>query len=484
MKWTTTTALILAASTVAMCVNGVLTPKRANPRALLEELASPQHAGSMGQREALRRLTMAIDALDVDEEPDLSIALYRARAGVYRSLGLLGSAREDLEFILGNWASGDLELELEVSGLMALEGQTEAALARARRLADSLELSDADEQRASLLLGRLETSLAEQRRSLAIELSVKSLDEKGGRRATEIITEASARGAGDPRTSELYSELRGIFRDHESAPISDVLDLVSEAGKASRAAIQAFGRSMQLSPTPLAVTEVSQVLASVGYEDHAAELMLSARAVPAIERSAVAVGTTLRLLERTGRMARARSIGGTWDSSWGGDLDFYREATALLYHAGQQSAVSNMARGMRELGGALAAYWTSFYFSASAIRGVELAVEVNPTFEVPTKGVVDGIAALTKFARNRLEQEPYPGARTDVWFVIAAGARLIGNSDDERSALVTGLSERPSSGADHWIRLAEIESQAAVPAWEQVEARYTVALDQEPARTS
>lgn len=484
MKWTTTTALILAAGAGALWVNGLFTPNPEDPRALLAQLEAQGTSGLANQSEMLRRLSNAIEARGALDDPAVAKALLRARARVYRSVGALGSAREDLERILATWAPGDWELELEASELMTLDGQTEAALARVRRLV-SREGPDAQQpQRAFELLGRLESMIAWKRRDRAAELCRKSLDERGGARAIQIVGEVSARGTHDPRAAELLSELRAIFRAHESAPVTEVLDLIRLAGEASGAAVVAFARSTALAPTGHAVAEVARTLALVGREDEATDLMLAARAIPEIARSAPAMAEAMKLVDRTGRMERVRGPWESWNPRWGGDLEFYRSSAALLQRAGLLAGVHVAARGMAEVGGNTGIHWTTFFYPASSILSIEGALKAIPTLEVPRTDLELNSRVLTVFARNKVETEPFPGARTDAWFLIATAARLLGNDDDERLALVTGLLERPAAGADHLVRLAQLESRGPIPAWERVEQRLTVALEQAPARTS
>jgi len=484
MKWTTTTALILAASAGALWVNGLLTPEPEEPRALLALLEAQGGASSVDHRDMLRRLSKAIETRGALDDPVQAKALFRARARVYQTLGALGSARDDLERVLANWAPGDPELELEVSEVMSLNGQTEAALDRVRQLVSGdgpeAELS----QRAFELLGRLESSIASKHRDRATELGRESLDERGSARASEIVSEVSARGTSDPRSAELLSELRGIFRPHELAPITAVLDLIRLASEASGASVVAFARSAALAPTGPPIAEVARALAMVGRLEEATGLMLAARAVPSIKRSAPAMAQTLHLVDRTGCIERTRVAWENWDWRWGGDLEFYRSSAEVLLRSGLLSASFVATHGMAEVGGLIGGYWTTFFYPAAALRSIEGALKAVPTLEVPRKDIEHNVRVLTAFARNQVEREPFPGARSDAWFLIAAAARLLGNDDDERVALVSGMLERPAPGADHLVRLAELESRGPVPAWERVEQRLTAALDQEPARTS
>jgi tetratricopeptide (TPR) repeat protein len=484
MKWTTTSALILVAGAGALWVNGLFTPEPEDPRKLLALLEAEETARGSFQPDALRRLSSAIEARGTLDDPALAQALFRARAGVYRSLGALGSARADLERVLETWAPGDWELELEISELMALDGQTDAALERIRKLISSAGPGAAQPQRAFELVGRFEATIAARRREQASELCREHLDERGGTRAIEIVSEVSARGTNDPRAAELLSELRGIFRPHESAPVTEVLDLIHQSSAATGAAVEAFARSAALAPTGAPIAEVARTLAIVGREDEATDLMLAARAVEEIARSAPAMAQTLQLLDRTGRMERVRGAWESWDWHWGGDLEFYRTSADLLLRAGMLASTSVAANGMAQVGGGLGAHWTRFFFSAVTIRSIASALAAIPTLEVPREQLELNSLMLTSYARNLAEPEPFPGARTDAWFLVATAARLLGNDEDERVALATGLPARSAAGADRWVRLAELEARGPLPAWERIEQRLTVALDQEPLRTS
>ncbi len=485
MKWTTTTALLVAAGLGALGLQRAFTPENEDPRALVERLERERRSGALDQQEALRRLTKAIDGLGLEVEPELARDLHAARARLYRAIGAHGSAREDLERILSAYPPVDLrELELEATELMTAEGQTEAALARVQRLLARSAAEDALTAGAYDLRGRLEGTLADRRRAEAQQLCRESLDEKGAKRAEVIVVEASARGVEDPRSAELLAELRAIFRTHDTAPLTRVLDLINEAGRYSRSSLEAFGRSMALAPTVDGAAAIAQHLALIDRADEAADLMLAARTLPEVRRAPTAVAVTLPLLERTGRMERAREVLATWDWTYGGDLEFYRRAATLLLKNRQLGAVGSAARGLREIGGALGVYWSGFFYAASGVLSVDLALRTNPQYEVPTQAVQAALRMLENFARNKVEEEPYSGARDETWFLLADGYRALGENEAERINLATALMSGAPSDADDWVRLAELESEGASPAWERVEARYTAALDREPKRTA
>jgi len=485
MKWTTTTALLVAAGLGALGLQRAFSPATEDARALVERLESERRSGALDQQEALRRLTKAIDELPREAEPALARDLHAARARLYRAIGAHGSAREDLERILSAYPPSDLrELELEATELMRAEGQHEAALARVKRLlARSLE-EDTVTAGAYDLRGRLENTLAGLRRAEAQQSCHASLDEKGAARAALIVVEASARGVDDARSAELLAELRAIFRTHDTAPLTRVLDLINEAGRFARASLEAFGRSMALAPSVEGAAAVAQHLALIERAEEAADLMLSARALPEVRRSPEAVAVTLPLLERTGEMERSREVLGAWDWTYGGDLEFYRRAATSLLRARQLGAVGNAARGLREIGGALGVHWSGFFYAASGVLSVDMALRANPDYEVPTQAVQSALRMLEYFARNKVEEEPYFGARDEAWFFLASGYRAIGETDAERISLATALLGGKARSADDWLRLAELESLGASPAWERVEARYTAALDLEPKRTA
>ncbi|MEZ6013710.1 MAG: sigma 54-interacting transcriptional regulator [Planctomycetota bacterium] len=491
MKWKTTTALILAAGAGALGLNRLFTPDTLDPRALLVQLERDARSGARDQGEALRRLTQAIEAKGSQRDPDLAADLYLARAAIYRGVGAFGPAREDLELVRNTWRQDDLDIELQISELMAQEGQVEQALLKVRRLVSREEVGPG----AYELLGRLESEVSRGYLDVALVACKNQLDAAGAQRAVAILTEATARGANDPRTLELWSELRQVFRPHESAPVTEVLDAAVRASESASAAVAAYARAAELRPTVDAITHVVGVLSKVSRGEDAADLILASRAVEDFTRSPEIVSAALPVLRQTGRVARARSIVDAWDWTRGGDLDFYRSSAEILYRANLLNGVARTAQGMKAIGGSLGLYWWRFFSAAVTVGNYENALKNNPEFVMNELALEDMRRNIMAFARNQNELEPFVGARAEAWFILARGQKLWGHEDAERIALATGLplaSALPTdpsadrnawAGADQWARLAELESRTTSPAWERIEQRYARAIDAEPTRT-
>jgi len=479
MKWTTTTALILTVGAGGLWVNHLLTPVIEGPDALLARLARDERTGALDEREALRQLTEAIEHPRGLVDPKVTEELYVARARRLRGLGLYSSAREDLERVLATWRRDDPQLEIEASELMAREGRLDDALIRLRRLLRREDVGNS----AFGLLGRLESQNGRAKLARAESIALRSVSFKGGPRAREILSELSMRSETDPRSSELVAELRKLFRADEDTPVVEVLDIVNEARDANARARQAFAQAMQDTPTSAAVTTIAGNITAVGQRDNGIDLLLAARALPALAKSSDILDVTLPLLDATGQAPRARELITGWDWKWGGDNDFYRTAATALYFAGEFSGVNRAASAMIESGGDMVSYWSTFFYKAADIGSIAQTARDNPSY-VPDASVLrDSIDQLLGFARNNFDSEPFVGARIQAWFNIATAERLLGNEDGEKVALSTALSLATEPRAEYWLRIAELESRGSNVSWERIEARYARALDADPKRT-
>lgn len=480
MKWTTTTALILAAGAGALGVNHLLTSRVEDPAALLARLEADERAGISDGREALGQLTAAIEAEGALDDPKVAISLLRARAARLKALGAYATARDDLETIRSTWLLNDASLELEIAELTAREGRTEDALRRMQRLV----ARDASNAAAQELLGKLEAATAAELTTKAEQLSLGFVTFKGVQRIQDLVAEAATRAEEDPHTGELIAELRETFKSHVDAPLSDVAELLRDAREANARAREAFARSMATAPNESAIVALAETLATVGRDGQALDLLLAARAVPALLRSASISAAMIPLLERVGEVARGREFVLGWDWKWGGDLEFYRLAATTLFHAGENVATHRAADAMAQSGGDLSKYWTAFFFPAAEFCAIEQAAREDPNYKVERDAVEARIKTLSSFARNTIEIEPFEGARAEAWGLVARAWRLLGNDEQERTALGSALATTSAPKADDWARIAELEARAAQPAWERVEQRYAHAMNAEPKRTS
>lgn len=482
MKWTTTTALILAAGAGALGVNRLLTKPVESPEALLERLERDARTGAVDEREALRQLTVALEG-PAERDAEVEAALLRARAKSYRAIGAYRPARDDLELVNSLYAPNDVDVVLEIVELISLEGRTEDA----RQRLQSLLRPGTVDARVFDMQGRVEARRAEEHLADAQRATSTSLAFQSAERAGAILQEIAVREDGDPRSIELLNELNGLFRPYEKAPVLEVADAVVNASRCNANARAAFSSALAMAPSPEGVAFLVRTSTLLGERQWALDAALAARAVPEVATSATIAAHTLPLLHEFGLASRARELVMAWDWRWGGDVEFYRAAATALLAAGEWSGVHTAASTMREKGGEFSDVWAPFFLSAAEIGAV-----VENRLRAPSSPVADRarflggegpVQAMERFARKADDPEPYPGARRDAWFMVADGCRAADDPERERVALNSGLGLTETGYADRWARLAELESSKEPVPWDRVELRLTRALDAEPART-